>query len=123
MLHISLKDAVSHRPGESRSPLRMPVEDPTSRRIRDVCNLPAPMWTDDDKIIVRSMWTPKEFHTFERLTAMCCSHIHTERLKGKHWLENFKHKHGREKCDMMLAELRRRDEQAWFADEKKRKGS
>lgn len=120
---ISLKDATSNRPG---TPPRLPnlptvQEDPITKWQKAMLKLANPMWTDG--ATSRPMWTPREFNTFERLVNMTCSHIHTERLKGKFWLQNFQRKHGKEKCDMMMAELRRLDEQEWFKDASKRKGS
>lgn len=85
-------------------------------------------YTDAVKALVGAatftpMWTAQEFRTFDRLQAMSCSHIHDERKRGALWLKNFVDKHGKEKCDMMLAEVRRRAEQDWFKDSHKRKGA
>lgn len=64
-------------------------------------------------------WTSAMLRTFDRLSAMCCSHLLSDRARGKVWLEKFIEKHGRHTCDAMLQELRKRDAEAWFAKAKR----
>jgi len=74
-------------------------------------------------VACRDFWTAKEFRTFERLTAMVCEPDMQARQRARRWLEDFVKKHGKDKCDMMLAEIRRRDEQEWFSEKSRTRGA
>ena len=115
---ISLKDALDHRPGSDRTPLNPNRSSGTSTiSEKIVTTLADPTWWTGSWSCT-PMWTAQEFRTFERLTAMACSHLCRDRSRGKYWLEGFKKKHGHAKCSMMLDELRRRDEHEWFSKSK-----
>jgi hypothetical protein len=71
-------------------------------------------------VICRPMWTEADFRTFDFLTQMVCAGDPKSRAQYAKWLDDFKRKHGAEKCDMMLAEIRRRDAQAYFKGKEER---
>lgn len=79
--------------------------------------------TTDPRVVVSAMWTPAEYRTYERLTAMVCAPVISERARAQVWLKKFVEKHGKDKCEMMLAEIRRRDEVEWFKDKMRTKGA
>lgn len=131
----SLKDALRKRPGAD--------EDMVQRALSTVKQWTGTTWVsraelhdgnpknkrrsqrhkDTSDVICTPMWTAAEFRTFDRLTLMSCSGNQGERTRAKEWLKRFTDKHGDEICSMMLAEIRRRDEQAWFKDKNRTRGA
>jgi len=118
MVTVSLKDALKFRPDGVTSYERVLRQNPKSK----VSRLPA-IWRGEASVICTPMWRPEDMRTFAFLTAMVCDADPKTRDQARTWLEQFQRKHGAEKCDMMLAELRRRDEEAWFADKVKLRGA
>ena len=136
---VSLKDALRERPsdayrlasGASREVVPYTQWTGTAQRA-----LTDPTWEGRKKsrldkldkaaaqlTIVKPFWTAAEFRSFERLSAMVCDPAMDVRQRARTWLKDFIDKHGKEKCDMMLAELRRRDELEWFKDGNRTKGA
>jgi hypothetical protein len=119
----SLKDALRERPGAIQgqgqgTPRLRALQDPRSWTKDTIVRRASPPAT-----VCNDFWTAKEFRTFERLTAMVCEPGMEARARARLWLKNFIDKHGKDKCDMMLAEIRRRDEQEWFADKHRTRGA
>jgi len=139
VLAPSLRDAVRQRPGTSEG------ETITQRALSTIRHWDGTTWVGPggtpltrseihnanprnkkrakDLVIVQDMWTAADFRTFDRLSAMACSSLQSDRQRGKDWLDRFIKKHGREKCDMMLAEIRRRDEVEWFSERHRTRGA
>ncbi len=129
IITVSLKEALKIRPDAPMSERdRVHYADPRNK-------LPA-VWTGQPNrrrepfyvppnhvVICTPFWKPEDFRTFKGLTEMICSRDPVLREQAAGWLRDFKHKHGAEKCDMMLAELRRQDVEAWFADKHKLRGA
>ena len=112
----SLLDALRERPGDIPGTTR--VYRPLVSSPSPLRQLPPPMWTDN-AVTVRPLWTPAEYRTYERLTAISCSPVISEAAQARVWLKKFVEKHGREKCAMMMAEIRRRDAAEWFKENQK----
>lgn len=74
--------------------------------------------TTNPQVVCTDMWTPEEFRTFRHLVERCMSPRLTERAEADVWLRRFKEKHGQDKCQMMMDEIRRLDEVAWFKRKK-----
>lgn len=130
LITVSLKDAVKIRPDEPRFMSerdRVHYANPRNK-------LPA-MWTGQpsrrrepsvqiaDAVVSTPFWRPEDFRTFKGLTEMACARDPVMREQAAGWLRDFQRKHGVEKCDMMLGELRRQDAEVWFADKHKLKGA
>lgn len=133
VIRVSLKEALRERPGKpgrlsqgytkadaaliSRRHTKADADWIVSRAVASL-NAYRPQL-----ITCRPMWEEADFRTYANLLEMV---IHptdgVPTIMAQSWLDGFKRKHGVEKCDMMLAELRRRDAQAFF-DKKQRNGS
>lgn len=119
---VSLKDATRERPGRLLPALIQNA--PSQRRYWDGGKFnPAPSTHRSQpyrpstgqggEVTSYDLWTAAEFRTFCHLMDRVVSPVISEAASGKVWLRRFKEKHGEEICEMMLAELRRRDEIAW----------
>lgn len=113
----SLLDALRERPRDIPGTTRLYPAYVPMRSDKSPA-LPPPMWTEP-VVTVKPMWTAAEFRTYERLTAIVCSPVISEAAQARVWLAKFKEKHGLEKCDMMMAEIRRRDAAEWFKENQK----
>lgn len=116
-ISISMKEALRRRPDEAPGPNYR--REAVSRAMGSVVHLPKNVLTlDGPRVICTPMWTAAEFRAYERLTVMVCAPSMPERMRAMGWLRVFQEKHGKEKCDMMLAEIRRRDAAEWFKGRK-----
>jgi hypothetical protein len=115
---VSLKDALRERPGSRR-------EAPRASWAKQV----AAATTGSRQphagtaVTCSPFWTPEEFRTFRYLTDVvyhgAASGVQSDprsRADAAVYLKRFTEKQGKEKCDMMLAELRRLDAAAWFKE-------
>lgn len=115
MITVSMKNALRQRPGSSGGTTeRLSAGAPTR-------TYPAPRVRQDASVICSPYWTPEEFRTFRYLTSVVYTGAAADvavdgrtRADAAVFLKRFTEKHGKEKCDMMMAELRRLDAAAWF---------
>lgn len=130
---VSLKDALKQRP-ESKQPLhhvravldkidRLAAQKGRSLTIVTGNGRSAPAERkyyggSTPTVICTPMWRPEDFRTFDNLTAMSCSPSAVDQAMAEDLIRQFVRKHGVDKCDMMLAEIRRRDAQVWFSKTK-----
>lgn len=118
VITVSLKEALRERPSAPQA---------HSRQNGTPARLPRPNYElvpgKKGTYNVVSLWTEQEFRTFRHLIERCASPRVSEAADGRVWLRRFKEQHGEEICDMMLAEIRRRDEIAWFKGKQKFKGA
>lgn len=116
---VSMKDALRHRPGSPEGHSRTggggQVTVPGSRQPRASA-----------AVTCSPFWTESEFRTFRYLTDMvytgCAAGVKADprsRADAAVYLKRFTDQQGKEKCDMMLAELRRLDATAWFNDKRR----
>jgi hypothetical protein len=129
----SLKDALRRRPGEPEG--QSVRTGPSSRLYMDWQRLndstraflhnsnPKNKVQAEPVVICRPMWTAAQYRTYERLTAMVCSPVISERARAQVWLRKFEEKNGKELCGMLLAEIRRRDADEWFKDKNRTRGA
>lgn len=54
-------------------------------------------------------FTQKELDRFDYLTDKCCSRYQMARIEGRLALNTFIKKVGKEKCDLMWAEIKKKD--------------
>lgn len=114
---VSMKDALRQRPGLPEGPSE--GKQAVRRAMDSISHLPKNVLTlDGPRVICTPMWEPAEYRAFERLTVMVCAPSMPERMRATGWMRTFIEKHGKEKCDMMLAEIRRRDAAEWFKGRK-----
>lgn len=117
----SLKDALRERPGQSQGALISNA--PSQRRLYDAergCYNGRPIQTKASEVTSYALWTAAEFRTYRHLLDRVMSPVTSEAASGRVWLRRFQEKHGKEVCDMMLAEVRRLDAAEYFkAKEKK----
>jgi hypothetical protein len=55
-------------------------------------------------------YTKKMLDEFDHLTMLECSQDQLERITGRNGIRRFINEHGRDICDLMFAELKKRDE-------------
>lgn len=114
MITVSLKDALRDRPGSPRGTSRTDGGKQVAARAGTRAHI-SPVVT------CSPFWTPEEFRTFRYLTDVvyhgASSGVDCDprsRADAAVYLKRFTEKQGKEKCDMMLAELRRLDAATWF---------
>lgn len=128
VITVSMKDALKMRPGASEDPFTRDKKGrvngwQASFPLRAQDRLPELTYQPQPLVICTPMWKPEDFRAFRGLCDMVCSPDIETRMNAQAWLAQFKRKHGAEKCDMMLAEIRRLDADAWFKDKSKLKGA
>lgn len=115
MITVSLKDALRERPGSPRALPRATG----GKQIAEGGDRRQPL--SSPTVICSPFWTPEEFRTFRYLTDVVyhgsSSGVDCDprsRADAAVYLKRFTEKQGKEKCDMMLGELRRLDALAWY---------
>lgn len=110
---VSLKDALRERPGRSEQPRGTDGRWGTSSTVKRMPFV-------NNEVICTPYWTEQEFRTFRHLTDMVYNNIGDPRSRADAavWLKRFTEQHGKDKCDLMLGELRRLDAIAWFGKKK-----
>jgi hypothetical protein len=115
---VSLKEALRERPRDAQA-------HPKSRPGQVTYDSPRPARRQvSPDVVMSDFWTAEEFRTYRYLMDV----VYTGHAAGVKvdattkancdvFLQRFVQKHGKEKCDMMLDELRRLDEQSWFKPE------
>lgn len=56
-------------------------------------------------------WTEKELREFDRITLLESSQNQMERIEGRLAVSRFVKDHGREKCEAIFAEIKRREKE------------
>lgn len=112
---VSLKDALRERPGS-------PAGHPRQGGGKQVAAGGSRQPRTTPAVTCSPFWTPEEFRTFRYLTDVVYNGSSSgvacdprSRADAAVYLKRFTEKQGKEKCDMMLAELRRQDAAAYFS--------
>jgi len=115
---VSLKEATRERPGVSGAAAK------AVQKALPYHHTPVPgnVMVGDGQIICRPMWSAADFRTFSHLCDRVMDPDQKKRQDAQVWMLRFKQKHGEDICNMMLAELRRRDALAWFKSKKEQQG-
>ena len=119
VIRVSLKEALRERPGAPGAPKgTIRRYDGKGRVIelgKEAVDRAVRSLNYHATVTCTPMWEASDLRTFSHLVDMVAHPSPgVDRILAQSWLDNFKRKHGVEKCDMMLAELRRRDAAAWF---------